>query len=70
MSSRWPLERVLFALAATMVGLSVALTLMVSQWFVLLSAFVAVNMSLYVAVAACPASLLLRRAGVQPRCRW
>jgi hypothetical protein len=70
MSSRWPLERVLFALAATMVGLSVALTLVVSQWFVLLAAFVAVNMSLYVAVAACPASLLLRRAGVQPRCRW
>lgn len=70
MTTRWPLERVLFALAGTMVALSVALTLAVSTWFLVLTAFVAVNMWLYVAAGACPASLLLRRAGVEPRCRW
>jgi hypothetical protein len=60
----------LFSLAATMVIASVALTLAVSQWFLLLAVFVAANMWLYVAVGACPASLLLRRAGVEARCRW
>ena len=70
MTGRWPLERVLFALAASMIALSVVLTTLVSPWFSLLTLFVAVNMSLYVAVGACPASLVLRRAGVEPRCRW
>ena len=70
MSVRWPLERVLFALAGTMVALSVLLTVTVSRWFLLLTLFVAVNQWLYVTVGACPASLVLRRAGVEPRCRW
>lgn len=70
MTGRWPLERVLFALAGTMVGLSVLLTVTVSHWFLLLTLFVAANLWLYVAVGACPASLVLRRAGVEPRCRW
>lgn len=59
---RWPLERVLFALAGTMTLLSVVLTLTVSRWFALLAAFVAVNQWLYVLVGACPASIVLRRA--------
>ena len=70
MTSRWPLERVLFALAGTMIALSVLLTATVSIWFLLLSGFVAANMWLYVAVGACPASLVLRRVGVEPRCHW
>jgi hypothetical protein len=68
MSARWPLERVLFALAGTMVALSAVLTITVSSWFLLLTLFVATNMWLYVAFGACPASLMLRRAGVEPRC--
>jgi hypothetical protein len=70
MTGRWPLERVLFGLAGTMVALSVLLTLTVSLWFLALTLFVAGNMWLYVTVGACPASLMLRRAGVEPRCRW
>ena len=70
MTGRWPLERVLFALAGTMVALSVLLTVTVSHWFLLLTAFVAANLWLYVLVGACPASLVLRRVGVEPRCRW
>ena len=69
MTEGWPLERVLFALAGTMIALSVLLTAVVSIWFLALAGFVAVNMWLYVAVGACPASLVLRRAGVEPRCR-
>jgi hypothetical protein len=60
-SVRWPLERVLFALAGSMTLLSVALALLVSPWFLALTAFVGVNQWLYVLVGACPASLILKR---------
>jgi ABC-type transport system involved in cytochrome bd biosynthesis fused ATPase/permease subunit len=52
---RWPLERVLFALAGTITLASAALALTVSEWFLLLSAFVGANQWLYVLVGACPA---------------
>ena len=58
---RWPLERVLFALAGTMTLLSAGLAALVSPWFLLLTAFVGVNQWLYVFLGACPASLVLRR---------
>jgi hypothetical protein len=57
----WPLERVLFALAGTMTLLSVLLAVLVSPWFLLLTAFVGVSQWLYVVVGACPASLVLTR---------
>jgi hypothetical protein len=57
---RWPLERVLFTLAGTVTLLSVILALIVSRWFLLLTAFVGVNQWLYVIVGACPASVVLR----------
>ena len=59
---RWPLERVLFALAGTVTLLSVVLAAAVSEWFLVLTAFVGVNQWLYVVVGACPASIVLRRA--------
>jgi len=58
---RWPLERVLFALAGTMTLVSAALVVAVSPWFLLLTAFVGVNQWLYVTVGACPASMVLSR---------
>ncbi len=58
---RWPLERVLFALAGTVALLSAVLAAAVSPWFLLLTGFVGVNQWLYVVVGACPASVLLRR---------
>jgi hypothetical protein len=60
-ASRWPLERVLFALAGSMTLLSAALAALVSPWFLLLTAFVGVNQWLYVLLGACPASLVLCR---------
>ena len=59
---RWPLERVLFALAGTMTLLSAAFAAAVSPWFLLLTVLVGVNQWLYVLVGACPASFVLRRA--------
>ncbi len=65
-----PLERVLFALAGTMTLVSVALAVLVSPWFLLLTTFVGINQWLYVTVHACPASLVLTRLGFAPRCHW
>jgi hypothetical protein len=59
---RWPLERVLFALAGTVTLVSALLAATVSPWFLLLTAFVGVNQWVYVLVGNCPASLVLRRA--------
>ncbi len=67
---RWPLERVLFALAGTMTLLSAALSAFVSPWFLVLTAFVGLNQWMYVTLRACPASLVLRRFGVDAQCRW
>jgi hypothetical protein len=59
---QWPLERALFALAGTVTLFSAALAVAVSPWYLLLTAFVGINQWLYVAVGACPASVVLRRA--------
>ncbi len=59
---RWPLERVLFAMAGTVTLISAALAATVSPWFLLLTAFVGVNQWLDVLAGACPASIVLRRA--------
>jgi len=57
----WPLERVLFAMAGTVVLIASVLTLTVSTWFVLLAAFVGLNQWLFVTFGDCPASLVLTR---------
>ena len=64
----WSLERVLFAMAGSMTLLSVILALLVSPWFLVLTVFVGVNQWLFVAIGACPASVMLERAGVGRRC--
>jgi hypothetical protein len=61
-ATRWPLERVLFALAGSVTLASIALVVLVSPWFLLLTGFVGINQWLYVLVGACPASLILKRA--------
>jgi hypothetical protein len=54
MERRWPLERVIFALAGSMTLLSVVLALFVSPWFLLLTVFVGLNQWLFVAAGWCP----------------
>jgi len=68
--THWPLERILFAMAGTVVLLSALLAATVSTWFLLLTAFVGVNQWAFVVLGVCPASLVLRRFGVTPQCRW
>jgi len=67
---KWPLERVLFAMAGTVTVVSALLAALVSPWFLVLTIFVGVNQWLFVTVRNCPASLVLRRMGVTPQCRW
>lgn len=57
----WPLERALFLLAGTVTLTSVVLAVVVSPWFLLLTGFVGISQWLYVAVGACPASVVLTR---------
>lgn len=61
-ASRWPLERVLFALAGSITVVSAALSAVISPWFLLLIGFVGVNQWLYVVRRACPASIFLTRS--------
>jgi hypothetical protein len=48
-------------MAGTMTLLSALLAAFLSPWFLLLTGFVGLNQLLYVAVGACPASLILGR---------
>ena len=57
-------------MAGTMAILSAVLVALVSPWFLILTAFVGVNQWAYVAFGACPASIVLKRFGVQASCRW
>lgn len=64
---KWPLEKVLFTLAGFMVLLSALLALVVSPWFLALTAFVGLNQLAYAALGACPSSLIIAKAfGVRP----
>ncbi len=65
----WPLERVLFLLAGTVVLASVLLAVLISPWFLLLTAFVALNQLLYVVAGTCGATFILTRLfGLQKGC--
>jgi len=68
--THWPLERILFTMAGTVTLLSALLAALVSPWFLLLTTFVGVNQLMYVTLRACPASLVLRKLGVSPQCKW
>ncbi len=68
--SKWPLERVLFAMAGTMSLLSALLAALVSPWFLILTALVGLNQWLYVTMRACPASMVLKRFGKSAQCQW
>jgi hypothetical protein len=60
-STNWPLERALFALAGTVILVSVLLAVTVTPWFLALTAFTGVSQWLYVLFGDCPASIALRR---------
>ena len=58
------IDRIVFAVAGSLVLLSVVLTLAVSPWFLAIAAFVGTNMLQSAFTKFCPLAVILRRAGV------
>jgi hypothetical protein len=58
------IDRIVFAVAGSLVLLSVILTLAVSPWFLTIAAFVGTNMLQSAFTKFCPLAVILRRAGV------
>lgn len=59
------IDRVVIAMAGSMILLSLALSLSVSHWFLLLTAFVGANLLQSAFTGFCPAAMLLRRLGLR-----
>ncbi|MCX6399901.1 MAG: DUF2892 domain-containing protein [Propionibacteriales bacterium] len=64
------IDRAVFALAGSLVLVSVFLTALVSTWWVLLAAFVGANLLQSSITGFCPAAVILRRLGVQSGCAF
>ena len=60
------IDRVVLAFAGVMVLASVALAQTVSAWWLLLAAFVGLNMLQASVTRFCPLALILKRLGVAP----
>lgn len=64
------LDRSVLAFAGLVALLSAALTAWVSPWFVLLTAFVGLNLLQSAITGFCPAAIVLRKLGVKPGCAF
>ncbi len=60
------LDKAILAFAGFMVLLSVALTWLVSPWWMLLTAFVGLNLLQSAFTGFCPAAMVLKALGVKP----
>ncbi len=60
------IDRLIFRLAGTLVLLSLALSQLVSPWWLLLAALVGVNMLQSSFTGFCPPAFLFRKLGVKP----
>ncbi len=58
---RWPLERVLFLVIGAVTILGAAFAAFVSEWFLVLTAFVGLNQWLYAAAGTCGSAALFSR---------
>ena len=64
------LDRAVLAFAAVMILLSVALVHFVSPWWLLLTAFVGLNMLQASVTGFCPAAIVFRKLGVASGCAF
>lgn len=64
------LDRAVLALAGTFVLLSVLLSALVSPWWLLLAAFVALNLLQSSVTGFCPAAVIFRRLGLREGCAF
>lgn len=60
------IDRVVMAVAGTMVLVSVTLAYLFSPWWMLLAAFVGLNLLQAAFTGFCPLAILLKRFGVRP----
>ncbi len=64
------IDRSVLLFAGLMVLLSVALTLWVSQWFVLFTVFIGLNLIQSAFTRLCPAAMIFRAMGAKPGCAF
>ncbi|MDP4033446.1 MAG: DUF2892 domain-containing protein [Pseudorhodobacter sp.] len=64
------IDRSVLLFAGVMVLLSVALTLWVSQWFVLFTVFIGLNLMQSSFTGFCPAAMVFRAMGAKPGCAF
>lgn len=64
------IDRSVLLFAGVMVLLSVALTLWVSQWFVLFTVFIGLNLIQSSFTGFCPAATVFRAMGLKPGCAF
>ena len=64
------LDRAIFAFAGVMILLSVALVYFVSPWWLLLTAFVGLNLLQSSITGFCPAAMLFRKLGLSSGCAF
>ncbi len=60
------IDRIVLAFAGVMVLASLALGYFVSPWWLLLTAFVGLNLLQSAFTGFCPAAMVLKKAGVRP----
>lgn len=63
-------DRVVLALAGSLVLVSAALAVLVSPWWLLVTAFVGANLLQSSITGFCPAAVVLRRLGVPAGCAF
>ena len=64
------LDRAVLALAGTMVLVSALLAALVSTWWLLLAAFVGLNLLQSSVTGFCPAAIVFRRLGLSSGCAF
>jgi hypothetical protein len=60
------IDRIVLALAGAMVLLSLLLSVLVSPWWLLLAAFVGLNMFQSAFTGFCPLAIILKKLGTRP----
>ena len=64
------IDRSVLAIAGTVVVISILLTLSMSTWWLLLTAFVGLNLLQSSVTGFCPAAIILGRLGVRAGCAF
>ena len=64
------IDRLVMAFAGSMVLLGLALAQLLSPWWLLLTAFVGLNLLQASFTGFCPLAMILKKMGVQPGCAF